>query len=186
LSFFLKHTNQSCQTKSSDNFRYCTGFTNKKSRPEKKIYCDECNIPMIIWFCKKINLRHDKEIEMCGTMPRNRMYQKSILPLSFSFICYFVCRGWLFFIRLVCRRIEPAYCIAIVFIVLNMCFMEVSQRLNFVSSIFIEGACIVLLAPVVMTMSGSTFQPCWMTLLISGWYFSILLRITSGENLSLV
>src|SRR5579875_1316303 len=88
--------------------------------------------------------------------------------------------------RLLCGRIDPPYCIAIVFINLNVFFIEVSLRLNFVSSIFMEGECVVPLAPAVMTISGSTFHPCWMTLLISGWYFCILLLIVSGENLSLV
>ena len=60
---------------------------------------------------------------------------------------------------------------AMVFIALNVCFMEVSQMLNFVSSCFIEGTCVVPLAPAVMTMMGSTFQPCCMMLLIRGWYF---------------
>ena len=46
---------------------------------------------------------------------------------------------------------------AMVFIALNVCFMEVSQMLNFVSSCFIEGTCVVHLAPAVMTMMGSTF-----------------------------
>ena len=58
--------------------------------------------------------------------------------------------------------------------------------LNFVSSCFIEGTCVVPLAPAVMTMIGSTFQPCCMMLLIRGWYFKIFLPIVSGENLSFV
>jgi hypothetical protein len=49
--------------------------------------------------------------------------------------------------------------------------------LNFVSSCFIEGACVVPLAPAVMTMIGSTFQPCCMVLLISGWYFRIFCQL---------
>jgi len=53
-----------------------------------------------------------------------------------------------------CRRIDPAYCIAIVFIVLNVCLIEVSHRLNFVSSSFIEGECVVPLAPARMTIVG--------------------------------
>ncbi len=58
--------------------------------------------------------------------------------------------------------------------------------LNFVSSCFIEGTCVVPLAPAVMTMIGSTFQPCCMMLLIKGWYLIIFLPIVSGENLSFV
>ena len=66
---------------------------------------------------------------------------------------------WLFSICLLCRRIDPAYCIAIVFIALNVCLTEVSDNLNFVSSCFIDGTCVVPLAPAEMTISGSTFHP---------------------------
>ena len=93
---------------------------------------------------------------------------------------------WLFSIRLLCSRIDPAYCMAMVFITLNVCFIDVSHMLNFVSSCFIEGACVVPLAPAVMTMSGSTFQPRSLMSSISGWYFRILLFMVSWENLSLV
>ena len=58
--------------------------------------------------------------------------------------------------------------------------------LNFVSSCFIEGTCVVPLAPAVMTMIGSTFQPCSMMLLLRGWYFKKILPIVSGKNLSFV
>ena len=58
-----------------------------------------------------------------------------------------------------------------VFISLNVCLMAVSGNLNFVSRSFIEGICVVPLAPAVMTMSGSTFHPKLIMLLISGWYF---------------
>src|ERR1700738_598924 len=37
-----------------------------------------------------------------------------------------------------------------------------------------------------MTISGSTFQPCWVMSLISGWYFWILLSIVFCGNLSFV
>ena len=41
---------------------------------------------------------------------------------------------------------------------LNVCLMVVSGSLKCVSRSFIEGACIVPLAPAAMTMSGSTFH----------------------------
>ena len=93
---------------------------------------------------------------------------------------------WLFSIRLLCSRMDPACCMAMVFIALNVCFIEDSRSLNFVSSCFIEGMCVVPLAPAVMTMRGSTFHPCCMMLLISGWYFRSFLSIVSGENMSFV
>jgi len=67
--------------------------------------------------------------------------------------------------------IDPASCIAMVFISLNVCLMVVSGILNFVPRSLIEGTCVVPLAPAVMTMNGSTFHPKLMMLLISDWYF---------------
>ena len=82
----------------------------------------------------------------------------------YAFISYFgyysVGIAWLFSIRLLCRRIELAYCMAIVFISLNVCFTRLLGILNDCSSCFIDGVCVVPLAPAVMTISGSIFQPC--------------------------
>ena len=50
---------------------------------------------------------------------------------------------------------------------------------------FIEGVCVVALAPAVMMISGSTFHPLLVMLFISGWYFSVLRVMVSDENLSL-
>ena len=91
---------------------------------------------------------------------------------------------WLFSIFLLCSRIELAWCIAMVFISLNVCLIYVLGMLNLLTKCFIEGVCVVPLAPAVMTMSGSTFQPWLVMLLSSGWYFWILLFIASCENLS--
>ena len=105
------------------------------------------------------------------------------------FTSYYVGIAWLFSIRLLWSRIDPAYCMAMVLIVLNVlnvCFTAVSHMSNCVVNCSIEGACVVPLAPAVMTMSGSTFHPCCKILLIRGWYFWILLLIASGENLSFV
>ena len=49
---------------------------------------------------------------------------------------------------------------AIVFISLNVCFARLLGILNDCSSWFIDGVCVVPLAPAVMTISGSIFQPC--------------------------
>jgi hypothetical protein len=73
---------------------------------------------------------------------------------------YSVGIAWLFSICLLCRRIELACCMAIVFISLNVCFIEFIGSLNVCSSCCIDGACVVPLAPAVMTISGSIFQPC--------------------------
>ena len=68
---------------------------------------------------------------------------------------------------------------------LNVCLMVVSGSLNVVSRSFIDGACVVPLAPAVMTMSGSTFYPKLVMLFKSGWYFCILFSIVSCGKLSL-
>jgi hypothetical protein len=75
---------------------------------------------------------------------------------------------------------------ALVLNILNVCLMEVSNNLNVCSSCVIDGVCVVPRAPAVMTISGSTFQPCWVISTMRGWYFWILLLIDSSENLSLV
>ena len=75
------------------------------------------------------------------------------------FSCY-VGIAWLFSICLLCRRIELACCMAIVFISLNVCFTKFLGSLNVCSSCFIDGGCVVPLAMVVITISGYIFQPC--------------------------
>ena len=52
-----------------------------------------------------------------------------------------------------------AYCIAMVLISLKICLIVFSGILSFSSRIFIEGMCMVALAPAVMTINGSTFHP---------------------------
>jgi hypothetical protein len=105
----------------------------------------------------------------------------------FIFILFYsIGIAWLFSIHLLCRRIELAYCMALVFIILNVCLTAVFESLNVCSSCIIDGVCVVPLAPAVMTMSGSIFHPCCVMSLISGWYFRILLLIVSCENLSFV
>ena len=67
-----------------------------------------------------------------------------------------------------CRIIDKACCIAIVLISVKVCLIVFSGILNFSSKIFIEGMWVVALAPVVMTISGSTFHPLLVMLFISG------------------
>jgi hypothetical protein len=49
----------------------------------------------------------------------------------------------------------------------------------------IGGMCVAALAPAVMTISGSIFQPRATMLSISGWYLLVLASSVAGENLSL-
>ena len=74
---------------------------------------------------------------------------------------------------------------AIVFISLNVCFMVVFRSLNVVLRSFTHRACVVPLAPAVMTMSGLTFHPRLVMSFKSGWYFCILFSIVSCGNLLL-
>ena len=52
-----------------------------------------------------------------------------------------------------------AYCMAMVFMFLNVFRMADIGNLNLSSSIFIDGVCVAALAHVVIMMSGSIFQP---------------------------
>ena len=78
-----------------------------------------------------------------------------------------------------------AYCIAIVLMFLKVFLMAVIGILKLVSSDFIDGICVVALAPVVMTIRGSSFHPLAAILAISGMYFLFFASIVYGENLSL-
>ena len=55
-----------------------------------------------------------------------------------------------------------------VLISMKVCLIVSFDILNFSSKIFIEGVCVVDLAPAVMTISGSTFHPLLVMLSISG------------------
>jgi hypothetical protein len=67
----------------------------------------------------------------------------------------------------------------------NVFFIFTRGNLSFVSRFFIGGMCVVALAPVTSTMSGATFHPLVMMLLMSGWYFVVFLSRVRAENLSL-
>ena len=68
---------------------------------------------------------------------------------------------------------------------LKVFLIDVIGNLNLSSSIFIDGMCVAALAPAVMTISGSIFQPRVAMVSISGWYLLILASSVAGENLSL-
>lgn len=78
-----------------------------------------------------------------------------------------------------------AYWIAMVLILPNVFLMFVSGILNFSAMAFMEGMCVVALAPAVITMIGSTFQPSDCIFCINGRYLFVFCAIVSGENRSL-
>ena len=106
-------------------------------------------------------------------------YFLKFLNLKFEFLS--TGRGSLFSYLL----LYMACCIAMVLISMKVCFKVSVGILNFSSNILIEGVCVVALAPVVMTISGSTFHPLLLMLSRSGWYFSIFRVMASDVNLSL-
>ena len=57
--------------------------------------------------------------------------------------------------------------------------------LNLSSNICIDGMCVAALAPAVITMSGSIFQPLAAIFSISALYLLVLASSVCGENLSL-
>ena len=70
--------------------------------------------------------------------------------------------------------IECAYCVAIMLICWNVFFIFMRGSLSIVYRVCIDGMCVVALAPATSTMSGATFQPLVIMLLMSGWYFVVL------------
>ena len=80
---------------------------------------------------------------------------------------------------------ECAYCMAIMLICLNVLLIFMIGSVNIVSKFFIDGICVVPLAPVANTTSGVNFQPFVMMLFMSGLYFMIYLSRVSVANLSL-
>ena len=78
-----------------------------------------------------------------------------------------------------------AYCMAMVLMFLKVFRMDGIGSLNLSSSSFIDGMCVAALAPAVITMSGSIFQPRAAMFSISGLYLLALASSVSGENLSL-
>ena len=68
---------------------------------------------------------------------------------------------------LLCIIIDIACYIAMVLISVKVCLIFFSGILSFSSKIFIEGMCVVALAPTMMTINGSTFHPLLVMLAIS-------------------
>ena len=99
----------------------------------------------------------------------NRSFISKLFVLFLFYVGFLsTSRGSLFSSLLLCRIIDIAYCIAMVLISLKVCLIVFSGILNFSSKIFIEGMCVVALAPAMMTISGSTFHPLLVMLSISG------------------
>jgi hypothetical protein len=93
--------------------------------------------------------------------------------------------GWWFSILLLWRRIDMAYFIAIVLMFLKVFLMVGIGILNLFSSAFIDGMCVVALAPAVIVIRGSTFHSLAAILSINGLYLLFFASNVSGENLSL-
>jgi hypothetical protein len=74
---------------------------------------------------------------------------------------------------------------AMVLMFLKVFRMDGIGSLNLSLSSFIDGMCVGALAPVVITMSGSIFQPRATMFSISGLYLLALASSVFGENLSL-
>ena len=75
--------------------------------------------------------------------------------------------GSFFSILLLCRIMDIAYFMAITFMSSNMCLMFILGILNITLILVIEGICVATLAPAVMTISGSIFQPLLLMLFIN-------------------
>ena len=64
--------------------------------------------------------------------------------------------------------IECAYCVVIMFTCLNVSLIFVMEIFSFVSKLFIDGICVVALAHATMPISGATFHPLIVILLMNG------------------
>ena len=76
-----------------------------------------------------------------------------------------------------------AYCMAMVLMFLKVFRMDGIGSLNLSSSIVIDGMCVAALAPAVIKMSGSIFQPKATMFSISGLYLLALAFTVLGDNL---
>jgi hypothetical protein len=70
-------------------------------------------------------------------------------------------------------------------ICLNVLLIFMIGSLSIVSKFFIDGMCVMALAFATNTMSGATFHPRVMMLLMSGWYFVVFLLRVSAANMLL-
>ena len=78
-----------------------------------------------------------------------------------------------------------AYCMAMVLMFLKVFRMDGIGSLNLSSNSFIDGMCAAALAPAIITMSGSIFQPRAPMFSTNGLYLLALAYSVSGEYLSL-
>ena len=78
-----------------------------------------------------------------------------------------------------------AYCMAMVLMFSKVLRMDGIGSLNLSASRFIDGMCVAALAPAVITMSGSIFQPRVAMFSLSGSYLLVLASSVFGENMSL-
>ena len=67
----------------------------------------------------------------------------------------------------------------------NVFLIFIKGSLSVVSKFFIDGMCVVVLAPATSTMTGATFHPIVRMLLMSGWYFVVFLSRVYAANMSL-
>ena len=94
-------------------------------------------------------------------------------------------RGSLFSNLLLCKIIDMACCIAMVFMSMTVSFVVLFGIFNCSSNILIEGLCVFAIAPAVMTSTGSTFHPLLLMLSRRGWDFLVSRVMAFHENLSL-
>jgi hypothetical protein len=92
----------------------------------------------------------------------------------YDLFCYSVGIAWLFSIRLLCKRIELAYCMAIMFIFLNVWSTLFLGILNVCSSCFIDGACVVPLA--VNYGHGIQFDECTRICIMSNFIVLVIIK----------
>jgi hypothetical protein len=81
--------------------------------------------------------------------------------------------------------IECAYCMPVILICSNVFLIFVVGSSSFVSKFFKYGMHVMALALATKAMSWATFHPIVVMLLMSGWYFVIILSRVFATNLSL-
>ena len=94
-------------------------------------------------------------------------------------------RGSLFSNLLLCKIIDMACCIAMVFMSMMVSFVVLFGIFNCSSNILIEELCVFAIAPAVMMSTSSTFHPLLLMLSRRGWDFLVSRVMAFHENLSL-
>jgi hypothetical protein len=80
---------------------------------------------------------------------------------------------------------ECAYYVTIMLSCLNVLLIFMIGNLSIFSSLFIDGMCVVALAPAIIIISEATFHPLVMMLLTRGVYFVVFLLRVFEANLSI-